>query len=367
MAPYDGVLTASAAEHQFTLSAEADANSESARLARLALRQDATATNALNVMGLQAQMRNATEKTREIFRYSLQLSRRELQPQLWTIEEAVSRGDIEGALRGYDIALRTSSRAKRILFPVLSTALAEPRVRAELLPIIATKPGWSGDFLEHLVNNSPDPLAAQAFIQETEKRGLVIADDDRALLVNSLAGKEGYEEAWRYYNAFRLDAKRNHSRDPRFDMALGVRTLFDWRTSEDPKLSAVILSGETGGLLDFAVPPTIGGELMNQTQLLAPGRYKLEGRSSGIDQPERSQPYWALLCRNGRELGRISIPNSDQRNGKFAGEFEVPPGCPEQLLVFVARASDAVNGLSGQINYAALSQINEAKGNDEFQ
>ncbi|MCA0978723.1 hypothetical protein LCM19_10140 [Qipengyuania flava] len=361
IAPRDGVVTAAAAEQKFALSAEAGSSSTAARLARLALRQDATATNALNVLGLQAQMRNETEKTREIFRYSLDLSRRELQPQLWTIEEAVSRGDIKGALRGYDVALRTSSRAKPILFPVLSTAIAEPRVRSELLPIIASKPNWSGDFLAYLVNSSSKPLAALTFIRAAEKRGLAVNDDDRALLVNALASTDGYEQAWDYYATFHPQADRSRSRDPQFTLGAGQKTLFDWRATEDPQLSAVILTGRQGGALDFSVPPTIGGVLMSQTQLLPPGIYRFEGRSRGIDQPRQSLPYWLLRCRSGRELGRLAVPNSEQNNGEFEGEFRVPADCPEQTLVFVARASESVSGLSGQIRYAALAPATRSK------
>ena len=359
IAPRAGVFTAAAAEQNFSISAEADATSPAARLARLALRQDATATNALNVLALQAQMRNETEKTREIFRYSLALSRRELQPQLWTIEEAVGRGDIKGALRGYDTALRTSARAKEILFPVLSTALVEPRVRAELLPIVTSRPAWSGAFLAYLVNSSSEPLAALSFIRMAEKRGLAITDDDRALLVNALASAEGYKQAWDYYSTFHPEADRSQSRDPEFTSGAGVKTLFDWRATEDPELSAVILGGKAGGALDFAVPSTIGGVLMSQTQLLPPGIYRFQGRSSGIDQPRHSQPYWLLRCRDGRELGRVSVPNSDQNNGEFEGEFQVRADCPEQTLILVARASESVSGLLGQINFAALTPARE--------
>lgn len=361
LAPRNGVITAALAEQQFAMTPETSADSDPARLARLALRQDATAVDALNVLGLQAQLRGETERARELFRYSRLLSRRELRSQVWAIEEAVSRGDITDALRGYDLALRTSTDAQALLFPVLASALAEPRVRAALLPIIETGPGWAGDFVEYVAASRVDPAAAVTFIREAQGLGLPVGDDQRAALVNALAVTEGYERAWDYYATFRPDADRSRSRDPEFALQTDARTLFDWRASEDPQLSAVILAAEQGGALDFAVPPTIGGTLVSQTQLLPPGTYRLEGQSSRIDQPDRAQPYWMLTCRDGRELGRVPVPDSDQNNGRFEGEFTVPDDCPEQTLVLVARASNAIAGVLGQIDRAALVPVQGAE------
>ena len=352
--PRNGIVTAKLAQHYFSSSPEDSNDSESARLARLALRQDPTAVEAISVLGLQAQLRNETEQTRNLFRYSLKLSRRELQPQIWAIEEAVSRGDIIGALEGYDIALRTSSRAQDILFPVLSTALAESQVRDDLLPIIATKPVWVGNFVEYLVKSSTDPASAISLLREAEGLGLNVSNEHRAALVNALAAKEGYGPAWTYYATFRRYADRNRSRDPQFTYEGNARTLFDWRTSEDPQVSAVIFASEEGGTLEFSLPATIGGMVVSQTQLLRRGNYRLEGRSSGIDQADRSRPYWVLSCRNGQELGRVEVPNSDSDGGRFQGTFTVPGACTEQILSLVARSSDTIDGVTGQITEAAV-------------
>ena len=94
--------------------------------------------------------------------------------------------------------------------------------------------------------------------------------------------------------------------------------------------------------------------MLTQVQVLPPGAYRLVGRSSGLDQPEASRPYWALTCRDGRELGRVAVPNSAQAEGQFAGELRVPAGCPVQVLALIARPSDDVSGVSGQIDAAQL-------------
>ena len=95
--------------------------------------------------------------------------------------------------------------------------------------------------------------------------------------------------------------------------------------------------------------------MVHQTELLAPGAYRLTGQSVGIDQPEQSQPYWVLTCQmNGRELGRIRVSNSALNNGRFAGHFSVPENCTVQTLSLVAVPSDDISGVSGQIVRAEL-------------
>src|SRR3546814_1290750 len=66
-------------------------------------------------------------KGERLLAYSQKLSRRDLRTQLMAIELAVAQGDISGALRHYDIALRTKKNAPELLFPVLTSALPDPR------------------------------------------------------------------------------------------------------------------------------------------------------------------------------------------------------------------------------------------------
>lgn len=94
--------------------------------------------------------------------------------------------------------------------------------------------------------------------------------------------------------------------------------------------------------------------MLQQLQLLPPGSYRLSGHTIGIEQPAGALPYWTLRCQDGRELGRVEVPNSGVANGNFTGTFSVPAGCPVQTLVLMARSSDAIAGQSGQIDRAAL-------------
>lgn len=357
LAPDDGQIVAAFADREFAMVLDADADSQPTRLAREALLQDPTAVAALNVLGLQAQLRNDQALTDRLFSYSVALSRRELRPQLWAIEEAVARGDIRQALVNYDVALRTSPSARRILFPVLASAISEPLVRGPLIDIMATGPVWGRAFIQHAARNSPDPQAVVQFYRAGTARGLPIEDAERARVVSGLVTRNLMNDAWAYYETFRPGVERSRSRDPDFDSHVEARAPFDWNIESAPGLSAAILQEQDGGFLDFAAPPSTRATVVTQTQLLPPGDYRLEGSGRGIDQPARSRPYWSLTCRAGPELGRVDVPNSAGADSVFTGQFTVPSGCPVQTLSLVARASDAISGVSGQIEHLELAPI----------
>lgn len=352
LAPDDGRIMAAAAAQGFAITPQAGQDSDQARLARKALQYDATAIEALNVLGLQGQLRSEEDIADRLFGYSVALSRRELQPQLWAIEEAVAQGDIDLALRNYDLALSTSSRARQILFPILASAVTEPAIRSRVVDMLAQNPGWGKEFISAAARSGSDPAAVAELFREGAGRGLPIEDAERTLVVTRLVAADLMDEAWAYYETFRPGVERSRSRGPNFG-GVEAAAPFDWNVGTATGLSAAILQDGDGGLLDFAIPASTRARVVSQTQMLPPGNYRLEGRSRGIDQPERSRPYWTVSCNGGAELARVEV-NSGQAATVFSGQFSVPADCPTQSLALVSRASDRVSGVTGQIEHVQI-------------
>lgn len=362
MAPLDGRLTAELAEQQFTLNPGSKADSDPARLAGLALLQDPTAIKALTVLGLQAQMRNDPEQARRLFAHSLAMSRRSLRARIWAIEEAVGRGDIKDAVQNYDIALRSSKKAPALLLPILASAIAEPKIRSAIIKTLAEKPLWGEYFINYLASDGPDPQATVRFYREGFDAGLPVDDADRASLVDALIVRDLFDEAWTYYTTFRSGTNRRRSRDPIFSESPDVPSRFDWIATNADGLSASIQRDENGGIVNFSSPPSVGGVLLEQTQMLTPGAYRLEGYGSGIEQPERSLLYWKLTCHNEKEVVRVNMPNSNQASGRFSGHFLIPIDCPVQTLSLMTRPSDQIVGVTGQIHQVRIVPIGQTQG-----
>lgn len=350
----DGHIMARVAQKLLVSNPSAMGQAAAGRLAREALRQDPTAVRAVTTLGLIAQSGGRTEEARRLFSYANALSRRELQTQLWAIEDAVGRNDIRGALAQYDIALRTSRHAPELLYPVLAAALSDPAIRDELARTLGRRPSWSPTFVTYLAEQPLDPPATADLFAKLRRTGLPVPEEASALLIAALANKGMWDLAWSYYATVRVGADRRQSRDPDFSTSIKFPSLFDWMPVNGGGVATSLQSGERGGAFVFSAPPSANGLLLQQAQMLAPGSYRLEGRSSGVDLPVTSQPYWALSCRGGPELGRIAVSSSAQANGIFAGRFVVPTGCPLQTLALVARPSESMSGSSGQIDRVQL-------------
>ena len=354
LAPWDGRNGAALAEVLATPAVGDYKRAEA--VAETALRQDATAVGAAATLGSTAKISGQAAKSDRLFAYAERLSRRNLATQLWEIENAVSRGDIAGALRHYDIAFRTNVKARELLFPVLSNATDDPEIRAALVATLSQRPLWSDSFVSYVAAVGPDPRASALLFTGLRQAGVLTPRAAQSQLVTTLIARNLYSDAWAAYGAGRPTGSSQHSRDPDFTAAVGNDSPapFDWVPVTTPVISASVQRSGTKGLLVFSTGTSVAGILAQQLQLLQPGDYHLSGRSIGVDQPEASRPYWTLRCQpDGRDLGRVPLPNSAQGNGMFAGNFRVPLACPLQMLALVA-SSEYDSGASGQIERVEL-------------
>lgn len=350
LAPGDARLAAAFSSHLSGAEATAQDRARADALGRAALRRDAVAVPALSSLGLNAQIRGDTAAARRAFGYAQKLTRRDLQTQLWGIEDAVARGDIPGALTQYDLALRTSREAPEILFPVLAGAIVEPFVRQELVRTLAKRPSWGGDFVIYAAAVSPDPQATVALLNGMRRAGIAVPASASARVVDALLTRGDADAAWRYYASLHPGVARNASRNPRFITHRDAPAQFDWIPADDPNLTTTLEASDGGGRLDFATSPGAGGPVLRQIQVLPPGDYVIEGMAS-LEQADAPPPYWVLSCASGPELGRVEVTRA---GGRFAGTVRVPPACPIQALALVVRPSEQMGGVAGQVTQIRL-------------
>ena len=326
-------------------------------LAETALRGDATAVGAAVTLAATAKISGQAARSDRLFAYAERLSRRDLVTQLWEIQNAVARGDVAQALRHYDIAFRTNLKARDLLFPVLSNATDDPEIRGGLIATLSQRPEWSDSFVSYVAAVGPDPKSSALLFKGLRQAGVSIPRAAQSQLVTTLIARNLYGDAWEAYAAGRKTGSAQNSRDPDFTVAVGddAPAPFDWVPVTTPVIWTSAQRNGTKGLLVFSTGSNVAGILTQQLQLLKPGDYHLSGRSIGLDQPDASRPYWTLRCQpDGRDLGRVPLPNSTQGNGTFAGDFHVPVDCPLQVLALVAQASDSESGVSGQIERVEL-------------
>jgi len=327
-------------------------------LSRRAILMDPTAVPALASLGLSFQARGNIAAAKRLFAYAQHLTRRDLQVQVWAIEDAVGRGDISSALHHYDIALRTSAQAPALLFPILASAIGDLSIRKALTATLTARPAWASSFIEFAGTNQSDPVATAQLYLELQRARVPIPQAANAKIIATLLSLDKIDVAWSYYAALHPGLSRNASRQANFVGVPDEPSAFDWAPINDNGITTSIERRGQRSSFEMATAATIGGSLLQQLQVLPPGSYRITGRSADINQPMASQPYWSLTCRDGRELGRVEVPDSAKNGGRFTGRFDVPLGCPVQVLVLTARSSDAIGGLSGRIENVLLSPLN---------
>ena len=352
IAPGNARISALLAQKLFAASPEADPQSSPAGLARLAISQDPTAVQAVATLGLQAQLAGNAPIARRFFDYAQLLSRRDIYTQLWAIEDAVRRGDVPGALRHYDIALRTEPQMADVLFPILAVSSVQPVIQVALVDTLVRNSPWAADFVNYLASQNPHPRENAVLLLKLRRAGLAVPESARSGAIYALILKDHADEAWSYYSATQPGVDRRRSRDPRFRLATPPTPL-DWVAINEGGISSSL---QAPGV-DFAASTSAGGPLLRQYELLPPGEYRLTGRTAALDAEEGAHPYWILMCQSGRELGRVELNNSTQDASTFVGTFSVPADCPIQMLMLIARPSNRISGLSGRIDYVQLNSI----------
>ena len=350
-APYDARLKAVEAQGMLEQGAANGAIDRRAlRLAHQALERDPTATPAITVLGLKAEADGDVVKAEALFRYSTSITRRDLPARLWMIEDAVRHGNVVGALRHYDIALRTSKSAQSVLFPILATAIADPALSDSLADILAQRPLWGDSFLHTIGTQGPDYGAAARLFVKLRAKKYRFDQGIEDGLVSGLLASGKLEAAWQYYAARHPSVDRRRVRNGDFSQSPSTPSPFDWNVSGDDGV-VTLGTGASGAELSFQMTSPNGGTVARQLQLLPPGRYRISGMS---DRFGGSVPYWLLTCGEGRELGRVLLGGLNG-NGGYAGEVLVPKDCPAQWLRLVVPASDETSGLTGSVKTVSLA------------
>lgn len=325
--------------------------------ARQALLRDPTSVLAVATLGLAAQIDGNIARARQFMRYGQYLSRRDLRTALWAIEYAVQRNDVAGALHQYDIVLRTSQKAGDLLFPVLSSAISDANVRAELVKVLKNEPIWSEFFLNYAADNGPDADAVVDLLIQLANARAPIPEYARSSLVSRLVREKAFDKAWRYYATWHAFADRRRSRYARFELITDMPTPFDWALETGGSSIASIQTTENGNFLEYAAPPSGGANVATQLQMLPPGKYRISGRSRGANQPVKSRPYWSVRCIGGDEIGRIVLPQSTDTIKPFSGGFAVPNSCPVQSLALVVQPTDDIFGSTGDVEEVAVTPV----------
>ena len=301
------------------------------RLAREAYERDPTRAGALRVLGVARGLGGDLGAAATLLRDAERLTRRDLPTQLFFIESAVSRGDVTGALRHFDIAMRTSRSGRALLIPILCTALQDPGLTRPIARTLDAVPDWTGEFVSGCADQAPS-RAALARVLTVAGRARRASPPVVTAKITQLVTLGGEIAVGRQlYEALLHDAGRTPSSgigDPRFRVSDAVPP-FDWSYAVAPELGGEQGGGAPG--LDVHARSR-SGAVAWQMMLLPPGHYRLTITGTPTQPKPAGTVMAQVACVDGpqRTLGLVRVAATPRFGGQ--GAVTIPRDCPSQWV-----------------------------------
>ncbi len=334
-APHDARALETLADRSLTANPTRQQIADSVTLARRAIARDATRAGALRVIAFATPGQGQAA----MFVQADKLSRRDLAAQLWLIDHAVARNDAKGALRHFDAALRTSSAAPQILFPILSNATGDKALLPDITAVLARRPAWASAFLYEALNTAPSAENLVTLFAALDTSGFDLDPKLDQNLVNRTVRDRSYDLARRAY-AMAGGSNKALGRavtNGGFTAPPGVMP-FDWALGDAAGLIADrVPMGDGQSRFVVRAEDSGGGIAVRQMLLLAPGSYRLTSKAGDVPPSGTGTVSWSVSCAPDYfpKLLDVNLPAT-------SGVFTVPANCPAQWIALSAR--NAVDG-----------------------
>ena len=280
--------------------------------------------------------------------YSRILSRRDQGTTFLLLQNSLKRGQLEGFLTHFDIAMRTSNKAAESFAPVVIKAMSDERIVDGLAKLLARRPVWGRDFLLSAINGAPTAMKAARLVDAVLQGGVPVEPDYVAVLINRLLSEANFTQAWALYGKS-FSARASAPLRPLVRFA-PTTTGFDWVLTNESDLWAQVEGSSAAPTLRYFANAGASGTVARQFVMLQPGRYAMTYRASA-QGGAAFESKWVAACRGTVILGQIDA----QRDGNLT--FSVPVGCPVVELRLTANADLNVVENEGTIEAIRLARV----------
>lgn len=317
------------------------------RMARRALRQQPLNASAVRLLGYVADARGEKDRARKLIASAANLSRREFGAQLWLIEDAVARGDTIGALRHYDIALRSTASSQAILIPTLTGALGDPNVRKGLAPYVGQDANWIPAFLADAIANSSNPADAADILLRARR---LPPNEEYRNIANSLLAKLAEKNR---FDTFRKLYRVLPGSRPTALNSVGLNTdtvslkypVAGWSIGDHPAAGGSFSQPADNGAISVSLFAGSGErqELMRKYTFYTPGRYRFVASYNVAQTATDAQIRWDFQCIStaGNTSVWLVIAPINKGAGSSTQTFTIPAACNnQQLLLSIAGGTD---------------------------
>lgn len=327
------------------------------RLIDVALARDVTDPTSIEFKSLQSGADGNHRREARLFSLSDRVSRRSLPTRLWLIQHAVDRGDLVGALKNFNIALRTSTDAPAVLFPVLARASNDPTLAMPIAQLLDQPSDWRLPFLHYAITDGDAAAGIAAIVLRIRNRTWMTENEFDGALVAELVTEGLFTQASAVQDSFHPVPARNALvRDSSFADST-TRYPFGWLFEQKGDIGAERsrIAGRTA--LTYQSLPGGVGPVGTQLLLLQPGSYRLKIRTASPPTDLTAPPLWTLTCAGdqGAQIALLNQPPA--RDSEASADFTVKPECVAQYLVLYLRESDVPAGQTGAISAVSITRL----------
>lgn len=302
-------------------------------LAQQALDRSPIQSAAAGAIGLSDLVAGNEANARSAFAYAERLSRRDLPTQIYWIETSVAHGDVHGALRHYDVAMRVSVASRAMLGNIVIAASAQPQVATELAKVLRMRPLWLPEFYQRLMGQGDNPTS---LLHIASTMGFDARNPAQApfvsMTLNRLVALGAYRDAQILYERS-IGEPDEAIRNGGFERPNRLQP-FDWTVAGEPTYSGIIetRAGWPGDNV-LTVTGTEANDVARQLLLLAPGRYRLDAKTANVRQEPETRPRLNITCVSGQKIvASIPFAPAGTSPASMTGQFVVPANCPAQWL-----------------------------------
>jgi len=313
-----------------------------------------------SIAGASAALREDASAT-PLMRQAAALNPRNRAATTWLFLDALQRNEAEEAtfLLLRKMALGPDDPAN-ITILVQLTRL--PEVRAILKPRLADF-RWRSQYLESLSASDLDRSIVYDMVEDAPAAVGAVDFSDRSKFLQGLIASGEYERAYLAWIRWR-SREELEGIDYLYDgdfRKLGGAPPFNWALATKGAGSAAI---EPGAGLSVTYNGRARAELASETLLIEPGTYRfssvsrVNSSSRMFEAGSKTALTFRILCLpEGREIGRISLPESSEMVRVDSSPFEVGGDCRAQRVVLVGEPGDFPVRTSGTIRAVSIEAV----------
>jgi hypothetical protein len=331
--------------------------------ARAALAAQALSPTALRQLGYAQLLSGDVKGGNRLLALARKATRRDFGVQLWSIEEAVNRNDLDGAIRGYVSTMEVLDESWGILFPRLAAAIENPEISAKLAPYIRRGGRWVVPFLNLSLAKNGSELPILNLVKQVGRLPAEAQTDgfDQSLL-RVLIARGRILEARQFYLS-----QPYADRDLLENVAIPSQELVD---QQGPVVWQFRDALSFGGMLDsdrsvtIFADDSVRGVAAAKLLFLGPGQYRLMQKYADVEMPAGGFVQWKLNCllqANATREAWVSAPLRPRAGATLGEVVNIPAGCPAQTLELSVAGGIDRNRTSVTITALKLDRIEMSK------